>query len=385
MMVSLVAGLQIPPATGRPSSTNPIDAQNSGMPCTNSRVPSSGSTTHTLLLLRRDISSALSSESHPSPSRNRFWRNITSMARSASVTGSCPILYSVSIAPGVKRAKTPRADSSAASLRTSMSEYLEFIMSLEFMELLCRPQHTRSRHQEQEAQDATQPKHGNARREVRTHQSPRDRANQQGNDQLGVNVPQLEMQQAGDAGQNYGVYNVGPDIHFGRETIEQEQQHHDDAARPDRGHANQEPRDQPDNSHAYKALHRWRAIRDPFLNAPLQQKQDRNDDEQKANRSLDEVVHAVAVHVTDVHEQVHSADGTRNAAHGQRDDHLPAHRASPQMHQAGRNLGKEVEQRVGADGHNRWYAQAEDQHGEQQHAAPHAAQSDQDAHPEANY
>src|SRR5690348_12018751 len=75
MIVSLVAGLPVPPATGRPSSTKPIDAQNSAIPCTNSRVPSRGSTTHTLLLLRRDMSSALSSESHPSPSRNRFWRN----------------------------------------------------------------------------------------------------------------------------------------------------------------------------------------------------------------------------------------------------------------------------------------------------------------------
>ena len=46
-MSSSVAGLQIPPATGIPFSTMAIETQNSGMPCTNSRVPSSGSTTQT--------------------------------------------------------------------------------------------------------------------------------------------------------------------------------------------------------------------------------------------------------------------------------------------------------------------------------------------------
>src|SRR5579883_2839737 len=61
--VSWVAGLWIPPATGRPSSTNPTDTQNSGIPFTNSRVPSRGSTTQTRFFSRRPRSSTLSSES----------------------------------------------------------------------------------------------------------------------------------------------------------------------------------------------------------------------------------------------------------------------------------------------------------------------------------
>ena len=60
------------PATGCPSSTKPMETQNSGIPSTNSRVPSRGPTTHTRRLLGRETSSTLSSDSHPSPSRSKL-------------------------------------------------------------------------------------------------------------------------------------------------------------------------------------------------------------------------------------------------------------------------------------------------------------------------
>ena len=44
---SPVAGLSTPPATGIPSTTSPTETHHSGIPMMNSRVPSSGSTTHT--------------------------------------------------------------------------------------------------------------------------------------------------------------------------------------------------------------------------------------------------------------------------------------------------------------------------------------------------
>jgi len=47
------------------------ETQNSGMPATNSRVPSRGSTIQTRFFSRRDKSSALSSDSQPSPSRSK--------------------------------------------------------------------------------------------------------------------------------------------------------------------------------------------------------------------------------------------------------------------------------------------------------------------------
>src|SRR5215472_3424034 len=238
MIVSFVAGLQIPPATGRPSSTNPIDAQNSGMPCTNSRVPSSGSTTHTLLLLRRDISSALSSESHPSPSRNRFWRNITSMARSASVTGSCPILYSVSIAPGVRRANTARAASRAAEMRSRISAYAEELMFMNLSLEELGPQHAGSCYQQQRAEKAAQPQHRKPGGDVGSDQSARNRADQKRNHKSRIDIPQPEVHESGYTREHNRVHNVGTDVNFRREAVEQKQQHHDDAAGTDRCHTN---------------------------------------------------------------------------------------------------------------------------------------------------
>ena len=67
-----------------------------------------------------------------------------------------------------------------------------------------------------------------------------------------------------------------------------------------------------------------------------------------------------------------------------REDNLAADRSLFQVQQAGWDFGEEVEQRVGTDCHDRRYPQAEDQNGEQQNAAPHAAHADEDAHNKAN-
>ena len=67
LSADVLDGLQIPPATARPDSTKPTEMHHSGMPCTNSLVPSSGSTIQTLSRPRRPGSSAVSSDSHPSP------------------------------------------------------------------------------------------------------------------------------------------------------------------------------------------------------------------------------------------------------------------------------------------------------------------------------
>ena len=69
-------------------------------------------------------------------------------------------------------------------------------------------------------------------------------------DQVRIDVAQPEMQKAGDAGQYHGMHNVGAHIDLGRETVEQQQQHHDDAARTHRSHADQKAGDQADHRHA---------------------------------------------------------------------------------------------------------------------------------------
>ena len=68
----------------------------------------------------------------------------------------------------------------------------------------------------------------------------------------------------------------------------------------------------------------------------------------------------------------------------QRDHDLAAHRAFLKVQQAGGDFREEIEQRVGADGHDRRHPQAKDQNREQQNAAPHAGHADEHADDKAN-
>src|SRR2546430_7856655 len=189
----------MPPATGRPFSTIATETQNSGMPATNSRVPSRGSTTQTRLFSKRVKSSTLSSDSQPSPSRSSSLRRTASTALSASVTGSCPALYSASIAPEVKRLKTTRLASSAERMRCRVSVFEQEAMNVrsrtQFQEsqfavassqhlALCDAatksgaEHSGAGRQQNCAQNPSQPGHRYAGTQVRTQQSARDRADQ---------------------------------------------------------------------------------------------------------------------------------------------------------------------------------------------------------------
>src|ERR1700688_3508227 len=121
--VSLRAGLQMPPATGSPSTTRATETDHSGRPVTNSLVPSSGSTTQTRLRPRRERSSWVSSESHPSPARGSARRSSASTRVSASVTGSPPRLARDATSPGVNRESASAASASAAAMRARSSPY----------------------------------------------------------------------------------------------------------------------------------------------------------------------------------------------------------------------------------------------------------------------
>lgn len=79
---------------------------------------------------------------------------------------------------------------------------------------------------------------------MRAQHSAGDGADQQCNDQVRIDVSSSPVQQARDAGENHGMGNIGADHNFRRERIEQEQQHHNDAARSDRSDADQKSADQ---------------------------------------------------------------------------------------------------------------------------------------------
>jgi len=85
---------------------------------------------------------------------------------------------------------------------------------------------------------------------------------------------------------------------------------------------------------------------------------------------LIEIVDAVSIKGADVGQQSNSTNRTWNAANGQGNHDLAPHRAFLQMQESGRNLGEEVEECVGSNSHDRGHLQTEDQHREQQNAAP---------------
>ena len=133
---------------------------------------------------------------------------------------------------------------------------------------------------------------GNARGQMRAEHSAGNRADQQGADQMPVDIACPPVQQAGDAGQNYGMGNIGADHDFGSERIKQEQQHHDDAARPDRGDAHQKSADQSNDTHEGERLHGGLAIGEMLFNPPLKHQQGGDQYQQQSYSGLDEVVDA---------------------------------------------------------------------------------------------
>ena len=76
---------------------------------------------------------------------------------------------------------------------------------------------------------------------MRSNQTARDRADQKRGYQLGINVAKPPVKQAGYASKQHGMHNVGTDHDLGSKAVKHEQQHHDNAARAHRGHADQEP------------------------------------------------------------------------------------------------------------------------------------------------
>src|SRR5579864_9090340 len=134
------------------------------------------------------------------------------------------------------------------------------------------------------------------------------------------------MKQSRDPCEDDGMHDIGSHKYLWRKTVEQQQQHHDDAARSYRGHAYQATSDQPDERHAQKSLGGRRAMRHSLFDSLLQQQQSRNYDQQNTYRGFDKAVDSVAVEVTNVHQQPHSSDRAWNAPHRKRDHDLEPHR-----------------------------------------------------------
>ena len=178
--------------------------------------------------------------------------------------------------------------------------------------------------------------------------------------------------------------NIRANHHLGREIVEHQQQHDDDAARPYGGHAHQESREQANHGHPSQGFHARRPLGHVFFDLVLEEQENRNADQQDSDGSSDKGVDAVAVDRLEMAQQADSHDGTGNAAEGEAEDNPASHRAALQMYRAGPDSGNEIKERVRADGYNRRYAQKKDQHRQEQYAAAHAGHADQRAHHKAD-
>jgi len=192
------------------------------------------------------------------------------------------------------------------------------------------------------------------------------------------------MKEAGHAGEYDRMNDIGSDHNLRRVAVKQKQQHHDDAARTNRGHAYEEARRQSDRGHACEGFGGGQSIRNLFFDAALQQQQRRNQDKQDSDCGLYEVVHANAVQHSQMLQEAHAKDRSRHAAHRQRNYYLSPDCSFTQMNDTGGDLGKEVEQRVRTDSDNRRHPQSKNKYWQEQHAATQPGKANQRTHREAD-
>src|SRR5271155_1598073 len=185
------------------------------------------------------------------------------------------------------------------------------------------------------------------------------------------------MQKAGDTGQNQGMNNVGAHHDLRLKAVEKQEHHHDNAARADRGDADQKARHQPDERHPGERLHGRRAHSGALLDFFLEKQESRNADQQNPDGNGDEMIDAIAVNVSQVNQKTYAQIGSRCAAYGQRQDYFAANRPLAQVNNTGADFSEEVEQRVRAYGAKRRHSQTEDEDREQQNAAPNPRHSDE--------
>ncbi len=129
------------------------------------------------------------------------------------------------------------------------------------------------------------------------------------------------------------------------------------------------PRAQADDRHTRKRFQRWRSIHHAVLDTRLKHQQDRNAYQQDPDRELDDGICTVAIKMSKVGEIGDAAGRTRHAADRECQHYFAAHRAFLQVDDAGGNLGEKVEQGVRSHCRNHRNSQAENQDGQQQHAA----------------
>ena len=106
---------------------------------------------------------------------------------------------------------------------------------------------------------------------MRAQQSARDGPDQQGAYKVEIDIPQSPVEQAGYTGQDYGVNDIGPHHDLGREAVEQQQKHHDNASRSHRGHTYEKACQETDRRHPHERVQRWRSMGDVLLNLALKQ------------------------------------------------------------------------------------------------------------------
>ena len=184
-------------------------------------------------------------------------------------------------------------------------------------------------------------------------QAAGDGANHQRANQAQIHVAEVELQEAGDAGQRDRMHNVSSYHHFGGEAVEQKEQHHDDAARADGSHPHENAGQQPDGGHTKKRPHGGRPVRDVLFDLRLKKQKRRNAYQQNPHGDADETVHPVAVNMAKVGQESYSDNRSRNTAHSQGQNYVRFDRALTNVQPAGADLGNKIEERIRSDGKDR--------------------------------
>src|SRR5437764_1940264 len=166
------------------------------------------------------------------------------------------------------------------------------------------------------------------------------------------------MKKAGNASKDYGMHDVGTHHYFGWVTVEEQKQHHDDAARAYRSHSDKKACHQTDDHHAGKRFGRGAPVGYAILDSALQKQQRGNKNKEQANCRLDEVVDTISVHDAQMLQQAHAQNRTGSTAKGKRKHNLPTNRTLAEMYPTGTDFGDEIEDCIRAHRHDGRYFQS---------------------------
>ena len=176
-------------------------------------------------------------------------------------------------------------------------------------------------------------------------------AEQQTAEQYEVHITHLHMAEARHQGERHGVRDVAAyDAHRRQQRVEQEQHHHADGARADRGERDECTQYDAGRHCGDRQLATLQAVLEPDVTLQLgfEDQRERGQDHGHADEGYEQRIQFPALLSHIVQEQ-QGEQGCRQAARRQQANDLPVNSTAPPVYPHATGLGNRGEQQIGAD------------------------------------